>query len=140
MKKIFTLLVAVGFITLAQAQPGYGKNSQHDQRNHPSTGEKDYDNGYDNGRDDGKFDNESRYDRIISPERQRDMEIARINREYDFKIQKVRENFFKSRSQKNRQIRFLKDQRKREIRMTYAKFSDDIRRYNDHDVHSRRRY
>ena len=140
MKKIFTLLVAVGIISLAQAQTGYGQNNRHDQRNNPSTAEKDYHNEYDNGRDDNIYDNDRRYNGIISPERQRDFEIARINREYDFKIQNVRDNFFKSRSQKHRQIRFLKDQRQREILMTYEKFSHDMRRYNGHDHHSNRRY
>jgi hypothetical protein len=140
MKKIFTLLVAVGIITFAQAQAGYGQHSGRDQRNSPSTVEKDYHNGYDNGRDGGDYDNDRNYNGIISPERQRDLAIDRINREYDFKIQNVRDNFFKSRSQKRRQIRFLNDQREQEIRMTYVKFSHETRRYNDHDHRSNRRY
>ena len=138
MKKIFTLLVAVSIIAVSQAQPGYGKNSQHDRRDNQSTVDNDYDYGHDSRTDDEGFDKDRRYNGIISPERQRDLEIAWINREYDFKIQNVRENFFKSRSQKHRQIRFLKDQRDWEIKTVYEKFSNDIGRY--HDRHSNRRY
>ncbi|MEP7372204.1 MAG: hypothetical protein ABI675_02375 [Chitinophagaceae bacterium] len=134
MKKIFTLLVAVGIITFAQAQPGYGQHSGRDQRNSPSTVDKDYRN----GKDGGDYGNDRNYNGIISPERQRDLAIDRINREYDFKIQNVRDNFFKSRSQKRRQIRLLNNERQQEIKMTNAKFSHEIRRYNDH--RSNRRY
>lgn len=126
MKKIFTLLVAVGMITLAQAQPGSGKNSR-DHRNDQSTVDKDYHGGYDNDR---------RYNGIMSPAKQRDLAIARINREYDWKIQKVRDNFFKSRSQKKREIRSLNTQRKREIKRTYYEFSKERR----HVDYPNRRY
>lgn len=126
MKKIFTLLVAVGMITLAQAQPGAGKNSR-DQRDHQSTVDKDYHGGYDK---------DGRYNGIMSPAKQRDLAIARINREYDWKIEKVKDNFFKSRSQKKREIRFLNEQRKREIKRTYAEFSKERRRGD----YSNRRY
>jgi hypothetical protein len=126
MKKIFTLLVAVGLITLAQAQPGSGKNSRND-RNNPSTYDKDYHN---------RNDNDIRYNGIMSPKKQMDLAIARINREYDWKIEKVKDQFFKSRSQKKREIRFLNEQRKQEIRRTHAAFSKERRRGD----YSNRRY
>ena len=126
MKKIFTLLVALGMIALAQAQPGSGKNSR-DQRNHQSSVDKDYHNGNDN---------DGRYNGIMSPTKQRDLAIARINREYDWKIEKVKDQFFKSHSQKKREIRYLNEQRKREIRRTHAEFSKERRRGD----YSNRRY
>jgi hypothetical protein len=136
MKKIFTLLVAVGMITLAQAQPGYGKNNGYDHRNNHSTGDKGYHDRNDNGRDDAVLDNDRRYNGIMSPTKQRDLAIDRINRVYDWKIEKVRDNFYKSRYEKKRQIRFLNEKRKREIRRTYYEFSKERRR----DDFSNRRY
>jgi hypothetical protein len=125
MKKIFTLLVALGMITLAQAQHGSGRNSR-DHRNDQPSVEKDYDNGYGNDRG---------YNGIMSPKKQLELAIDRVNREYDWKIEKVKDNFFKSRSQKKREIRFLNEQRKREIRRTYAEFSKERR---DRDYPNRR--
>lgn len=126
MKKIFTLLVAVGMITLAQAQAGSGKNSR-DHRNDQSTVDKDYHGGYDN---------DGRYNGIMSPTKQRDLAIDRINRKYDWKIEKVRDNFFKSRYEKKREIRLLNEKRKREIKRTYYEFSKERRRGD----YSNRRY
>lgn len=117
MKKIFTLLLAVGMITLAQAQYGSGKNSR-DRRNDQSTVDKDYDY---------RHDNDGRYNGIMSPKKQMELAIDRVNRKYDWKIDKVKDNFFKSRSQKKREIRFLSEQRKKEIRRTYAAFAKERR-------------
>lgn len=132
MKKIFTLLFAVGMFTLAQAQPGSRDNRQNDQR--------DYNNGYDKQKDvvvyNNSYDKNSRYDDRFSIERKRDMEIARINREYDYKVQRIKSNFFMGRFEKDRQIRFLLEQRQREIRMVYIKFPDKHR----YDDRSNRRY
>ena len=126
MKKIFTLLVALGMITLAQAQYGSGKNSR-DHRNDQTSVEKDYDRGYDH---------DGRHNGIMSPKKQLEFAIDRVNREYDWKIDKVRDNFFKSRYQKKREIRFLNEQRKREIRRTYAAFSKE----RSHRDYPNRRY
>ena len=126
MKKIFTLLVALGMITLAQAQYGSGKNSR-DHRNDQTSVEKDYDRGYDN---------DGRHNGFMSPKKPLEFAIDRVNREYDWKIDKVRDNFFKSRYQKKREIRFLNEQRKREIRRTYAAFSKE----RSHRDYPNRRY
>ena len=72
-------------------------------------------------------------------ERRRDIEINRINREYDFRIQRVRNSFFLNRWEKQRQIRFLEDQRQHEIRFVYAKFKNKGR-YNDRDYPNNRHY
>ncbi|MBL0131384.1 MAG: hypothetical protein IPP43_09905 [Chitinophagaceae bacterium] len=142
MKKIFTLLFAVGMFTLAQAQPGSRDNRQTDRRDNQPTDQRNqnYDqrnqnNGYDDSRGfvdfNFSFDNDSRFGNSrFSNERKRDMQIARINREYDYRIQSVRNNFFMSRWEKQRQISFLQEQRQREIRMLYAKFSNR-NRYDD---------
>ncbi len=146
MKKMFTLLFAVGMFTLAQAQPGTRDNRQTDRRDNPQTDQRDnrpVDQWDKDDRDDDDrdaFNNHDgygkpvRHDGIMSPTRARDMEIARINRVFDIKIQRVRSNYYMSRFEKQRQIRFLQEQRQREIRKAYVKFSrknrnDDYRDY-----------
>jgi hypothetical protein len=138
MKKIFTLLFAVGMFTLSQAQPGtrdgrQNDDRQFDQRDENRYGdEKDIAIDFSFGRDDnfghGRFSNE----------RKRDQMIARINREYDYKIQTVRNSRFTGRMEKQRHIRLLQEQRQREIRMVYAKFNDRNRFDNRNDRPNRR--
>ncbi len=137
MKKIFTLLFAVGMIAVAQAQPGNRDNRQIDRR------------------DDNKFDNDESFVAInvsfdrddhfgnnrFSNERKRNMEIAKINREYDYRIQRVKNSYFMSRWEKQRKISFLQEQRQQEIRMVYAKFNkrnQHDNRYDRNDRNNRR--
>ena len=145
MKKIFTLLFAVGMLAAAQAQPGNRDNRQPDRR----------DNAPIDRQDDGRFDNDKSFVNInvsfdnddrfgnsrFSNERKRDMEIAKINREYDYRIQRVKNNYFMSRWEKQRQISFLQNQRQQEIRMVYAKFNNrnkHDKRYDRNDGPGRR--
>jgi hypothetical protein len=146
MKKIFTLLFALGTFTLVQAQPGTRDNRQSDHRDMPQVDQRN--GGYDNrdvvvyDRNDnnyGRSDNNGRYDDRFAPvERRRDIEIARVNREYDYKIMKVKNSFFISRWEKEKQIRYLQAQRQQEIRMVYIKFSQRRDRDFDRDDHHRR--
>ncbi len=123
MKKIFTLLFVVGMFTMAQAQPGTRYNQQNDQR------------GFGNGRDivvnNPSYDNGGRYNNSSAFDKERDMQIARINQEFDLKIQKVKRNFFMSWYEKQRQISFLQEQRQREISMVYAKSHDRDDHYSN---------
>ncbi len=146
MKKIFTLLFAVGMFAVAQAQYGNRDNRQTDQRNNQQTDQwknqqndqKGFDKSYGNS---NSYGNDGRYDsKSFSSGRDRDMQIARINQEYDFKIQKVMHSFFMGWYEKQRQIRFLQEQRQREISMLYDKKYDRSRRFDDHDSHSRDRW
>jgi hypothetical protein len=66
------------------------------------------------------------------------MQIAQINREYDYKIQKVRSDFFMRRFEKQREIRFLEDKRSMEIRKVYMQFNKG--RFDDHDYDSNRHH
>ena len=143
MKKIFTLLVAFGLITIAQAQPGTRDRDNRDNR--PIDQRDDDDDRYDNERtvvvNHNPYDNrDDRYGNSrFGNERRMRMQIAQINREFDFKIQRVRNSFFLSRWEKQRQIRFLEDQRQHEIRMVYKKFKNK-NRYDDRDYPNRRHY
>ena len=122
MKKIFTLLFASVMLTSAFAQ--YDPNNDWGKNNK--------DDGY---AKDGKHrhDDDDRYKGGYSfTPRERDMQIDQINREYDYKIQSVKNKFFMSWYQKKRQIEFLKDQRDNELRRVYSKFNDRRNKCNDY--------
>lgn len=130
MKKIFTLLFAVAIFAAANAQNGDNRrqgqwnNQQNDQWNNRN------DNGY--GRD-GRYNNGRN-----GMERRRDMEIARINRDYDFRMQRVRSNYFMNRYEKMRQLRNLQDMRDREVRKVYHQYGNNGRNNDRRDRNDRR--
>lgn len=108
MKKILTLLIAVGAVVFAQAQTskeetrrvilGDGGNG----RNYPS-----------GGRDvilGGGQDNRNSY-----PSGDRQYQIDQVNREYDAKVQSIRNNSYLSYEEKERSIRQLEKDRQRKI-------------------------
>src|SRR5690242_16687891 len=106
MKKIFTLLFAVGMLSVAQAQYGGNRdNRQNDQRNYPQNNQQNYpqNNQWNNQQNDQRgfgngYGNDRRFDdKDFSLDRDRKMEIARINQKYDLKIQMVMRNWFMSR-------------------------------------------
>jgi len=115
MKKIFTiLLLSVTMIGSAFAQYGHDKNN------------KDYGKNNDIAKNDSRYkkDWDHSDDRHFFSKKEMMMQIAQINREYDFKIQSVREKYFMSRFKKERIIRSLEEDRKYEIKKVYAKFND----------------
>ena len=119
MKKIFTLLVAVGFITAINAQSGSRDRDNRDTRDQQTDQRG-------NNRDvivnDGRYDNDDRFDNNTgSYNGNIRMQIAQVNRKYDFKIQKVKNDYFMRRNEKMRVIRSLEAQRQQEIRMLYAR-------------------
>jgi hypothetical protein len=128
MKKIFTLLFAVGFLTAIHAQSGSRDNR--DYRDNQQSNQ--WGNNHDNNvvGNNSKFDSHDRYDNNFGYyDGNIKMQIARINQKYDFKIQQVRNNFFMRRYEKMRTIRSLEEQRKEEIRMAFARSS----RWGQHD-------
>jgi Ni/Co efflux regulator RcnB len=152
MKKIFTLLFTVGLFTLAQAQPGTRDNRQTDRRDDQPAGQRtdqrtdqwDRNNGYDDQREvaferNNPYDNDNRFNNgIMAPNRKRDMEIARVNREFNQRIQQIRYSYFMNRWEKQKRIQFLENKRQREIRMIYIKYSSRRDRFDDHDNGNRR--
>lgn len=135
MKKILTLFFALAFIGAADAQPGNRDRRQDDRQNDQQEerqfNQRDFNDNFDM---DG-FDRNGRYLDKFSMEKRMKMEIARINRIYDYKIQKVQRSFFMGRWEKQRQIRILEQQRQQEIRMVYAKYSQKGRRHDRNDRH-----
>ncbi|MFT3680776.1 MAG: hypothetical protein QM791_10925 [Ferruginibacter sp.] len=113
MKKIITLFVSVFTLTVAFAQYGPG-NDYGKERNAVYS---------DRYKKDG---DRRRNDHYTALKRERDMQVAEINREYDRKIQMVRNKVFMGRSKKERLIYQLEDKRRDEIRNVYAKYNDRL--------------
>ena len=127
MKRTFTLIVALGLLTAAQAQNRNGDNRQREQQVIIQTDQRIFDD-YSND----QYDRDVRYMKS-NPGKDRKMakQIDAINREFDFKIQQLQRNRYLSRFDKQRQMRFLQEQRQREIRMVYAKNHKNNNRYDD---------
>jgi hypothetical protein len=137
MKRLFTLLFAVGFLTAVNAQTSSRDNRDRDSRDNRTT-QQNGQWGNDSRNDNGRYDNDDRYDNNYDSYRgDIRMQIAQINRKYDFKIDRVRDNRFMRRHEKMRMIRSLEEQRQQEIRMAYARSNrrgqHDRDRDHDHD-------
>jgi hypothetical protein len=132
MKKLFTLLLAVGFLTAINAQTGSRDNR--DNRNSQQNGQWGNDNRNDVGINNGQYDNNDHYDNNFgSYNGSIKMQIAQVNRKYDFKIQQVKYDRFMRRSEKMRVIRSLEAQRQQEIRMAYARSNKWGQQDHGHD-------
>ena len=136
MKKIFTLLFALGLLTAINAQSR--SRDIRDNRNNQQSGQ------WGNNRDkdvvgnNTRYDNVDRYDNNLgSYNGNIKMQIAQINQKYDFKIQRVRNDFFMRRFEKMRMIRSLEAQRKQEITMAYARSSRWGQRDRSYDSNHR---
>lgn len=127
MKKIFTLIFSIALISTAWSQrsnedwnnqtDGYSKNDNRVYRH----------NDYGNS---GFY--------YFTP-RERDMMIDRINRNYDYKINNVKNQFFMNWIHKKRQIRNLDMQRNYEIQAVNDKFNSRRNRFYD-TYHPRRNW
>lgn len=135
MKKIFTLLVAVGFITAINAQTGSRDRDNRDTRDQQTDQRG---NGKGVVVNDGRYDNDDRYNNTGSYNGNIKMQIAQVNRKYDFKIQKVKNDHFMRRNEKMRVIRSLEAQRQQEIRTLHARSKKMGQHNRGYD--SRRRY
>jgi len=110
MKKLFALVVALGAMTAVFAQGGYDhRNESRDvilgqQNRTVYNNDRGYNNGYYNTRD-------------------RDAQIDRIRREYNWRIESVQRDRYLRKAEKKRQVRFLEQERDSRIR-------DVVERYN----------
>lgn len=115
MKKIFTLLLAVGLVSMSFAQ-------------FPAR-QRGYENGNDvadnRGRnDDKRFNGHTSYHK-----KQMLRQIEAINEVYDRRIENVKSNWYMKRYRKQRLINELENKRREEIKCVYEKFND--RRHDD---------
>ena len=120
MKKVITMFAAIILVASASAQ---FRNGDHGRGN-------DRDAVYN---DDRYEKNDRRDNRYSFSARERDMQIAHINREYNQRIHAVRNKWLTGHGKKQRMIRALEDERRYEIRKVYAKFNHPANRYNNHD-------
>jgi hypothetical protein len=144
MKRILTLLFAVGAITVAQAQSSrsypddrYGRDVILGDRN-------DRNDRVD--RNDGTYENNSRYSYSFSA-RDRDKQIDRINREYDKRIRQVERDRYIRSYEKSAQIRRLEDQKRQEVAQVWERFrsnnnshADNRYRNNSNNNNNNRRW
>lgn len=126
MKKVFTLLVSLIMVAAAFAQydPDYERKNGYDK-------EKDavYNDSRYNKDDRRKID-----DRYSFNIRERDREIAKINREYDYRIQAVRYKYFMPNFRKERLIQNLENQRRDEIRNIYSNYGQRRNHAGNFDI------
>jgi hypothetical protein len=130
MKKIITLLLCVGAVASTFAQTSaeesrriiLGKQDETERERQERTSK-----GVILGREDRKVNNETgtRYPNGSSAQK-----VREINREYDAKVQSIRNNRTLSAAEKERTIRQLNADRARKIRDIKAR-SNDNRRYDD---------
>ncbi|RYZ60516.1 MAG: hypothetical protein EOO14_07245 [Chitinophagaceae bacterium] len=135
MKKILTLLFAVGAITLTQAQSSRSypndRNTTRDvilgDRNE---GNKGNDRNNRNDRYDNRYENNNRYAYSFSA-RERDKQVDRINKEYDKKIRQVERDRRLRSSEKSYKLRQLEGERREEIRQVWDRFQSRNNAHND---------
>lgn len=114
MKKVFALVFALGAMTAVFAQGGYDhRNESRDvilgqNRNV-------YDNDRDHDRDD-RYNNNRGYNNGYYSTRDRDVQVDRIRREYNWKIESVERDRYLRRGERKRQIRYLENERDARIR------------------------
>ena len=108
MKKVFALVFALGAMTAVFAQGGYDRR---DESRDVILGQNrsvyDNDHGYNNNRG---------YNNGYYSTRDRDVQIDRIRREYDWRIQSVERDRYLRRAERRRQVRFLENERDAKIR------------------------
>lgn len=131
MKKIFTILLAVGTVTFASAQSGPhdGKWSNNDKGSSRDIvlGNHNTDEYKSNSFDYGSFSS-----------RDEDEQIQRINREFDQKINAVKWDRHMRSREKARQIQMLERQRDEQIRQVQIHYSDSRDRNFHQDDHRRK--
>lgn len=110
MKRIFTLVIALGAMTAVFAQ--HRQESRDVILGQPNRGVYNNDRGYNNGR----------YD-----VRDRDEQIRRIRREYNWRIESVQHDRHLRKAEKRRQIRFLENERDARIREVMNRYDRNYR-------------
>lgn len=127
MKKILTLLIAVGAISVTQAQSSrsYPGDGRYETRDVILGGQHDR---YD--RHDRSYGNNSRYTYSFSA-RERDRELDKIDREYDRRIRQVQRDRYLRSYERSSQIRRLQEQKRYELAQVWDRFRSSNNRHRD---------
>lgn len=121
MKTIFTLLFTMAMFSTTFAQ--YGQNGQRDRNKDNDVYASNDNRGYDY--------HSKNYGGYIFTPREKDMQITQINREYDYKMQSVKNKPFMGWFQKKRIINNLEAQRDEEIAQVIRKFRSPKNKFGD---------
>ncbi|MFM6926266.1 MAG: hypothetical protein ACKOU7_12245 [Ferruginibacter sp.] len=139
MKKIFTLLVSTAMLSTAFAQ--YGQRDQRNRENNDqvyaaNTG-RDYDRHDNSYGKDGR-----RYERrtYVFTFREKNMQIDQIYREYNYRIESVKNKPFMSWYQKRRLVNNLEAQRDAEICQVNERFNSPDNLFGDYGRHDKKRW
>ena len=134
MKKIFTILLAAGTFAVSSAQPGQKNSSYNDGKNAKHSTDVDY--AYQSP---GNNNNKSvAYGNPPFSFREKEMQLQRINREYDQKIAYVKKNRRRNPWEKSKQIKTLENQRRYEISQVQHRYEKNNRK--DFDRNNSRRW
>lgn len=130
MKTIFTLLFTMAMFSTTFAQ--YGQSGQRDRNKDNDVYVSNDNRGYDH--------HSKNYGGYIFTPRERDMQITQINREYEFRIQSVKNKPFMGWFQKKRIINNLEVQRDEEIAQVIRKFRSPKNMFDDYGRRDRKRW
>ena len=132
MKKILTLLFAVGAITITQAQSSRSYPNDRNTTRDVILGDRNDGNDRHNRNDryDNRYENKSRSVYSFSA-RERDKQIDRINREYDKKVRQVERDRRMRSSEKSYTLRQLEGERRTELRQVWDRFQSRNNAHND---------
>jgi DNA-binding helix-hairpin-helix protein with protein kinase domain len=133
MKKIFTIILAVGTVTFASAQ-----SSSHDGKWSSNDKGSSRDMVLGNHNSNEYKSNSYNYNPFSFSTGDRDEQIQRINREFDQKITEVKWDRHLRSRQKTKQITMLEKQRDEQIRQIQMHFSDSRDRNFHQDDHNRK--
>ena len=133
MKKILTLLFTAGLFTASYAQGNRGHNGDYGRNDQYAT----YPNGHYDNSDHDRYDHNIYDQRNHSYENQRQMQMERINREYNYKVMSIQRNWYMTHRQKKFAIHDAKNERNYEIQMLNRRFNEYANngygRYDDDD-------
>ena len=123
MKKIFTLMVAVGMVTFASAQQGQKTGSFKDTKKEIINSHTVQAPAFGKGKTSG-------YETTSFSTKERDAQIQKINREYDQKIAAVKKNRHMRQQEKTKQVRSLENQRSQEIKQVQLRWEQSNQHNN----------
>ena len=133
MKKTFTLIAAIIFMSAASFAQYNNNDGDRDDNDNQHRDVVVLNNGYDRRGDDRHF-----------GERERNRQIEQINFEYNRKIEQVANNFLMGRHKKRYIIAELQERRENDIRFVWSKYKerrdDDNQGDKDYHNHGRRNW
>ncbi len=112
MKKILTLLLSLGIFTVSFAQDNH-RYDRNDQYATASNGR--YDDHNDRRYDNDRNHDDRNYGRIYSYVSQREMEIQKINQDYNYQVMSIQNNYYMRNHEKRVALRNAERERDRQI-------------------------